>query len=314
MQTQAPSQQLPMMAGGGPPSVPPASGDDADQEWSGVGCCCSCVNSGTVAAIQSFGNYVGYKNPGIFTYIPVMHSYTTVNLKVQQMVVNTDCKTKDNVTLRVSTAVQFQIDKHRLKQAVFETQDAQSQIVTAVNNTVRSYVPDLDLDATYLNKEDLKQNIVSSVTKQMGAIGYTIIGCLITDLRPDRNVLASMNQINASKRQREAAIEQGEAQKVLLVKAADAEAESKFLSGQGMARMRVEMAKGFKQSMDAMAAGGLAPQEAMNMMITTQYVDMLKDFATNPNKSAIMVPAGSGAKDVEAQVRDGFVSAAKLGQ
>merc|ERR1712151_1185388 len=144
--------------------------------------------------------------------------------------------------------------------------------------------------------------------------GYKIMNVLITDIRPDRRVLQSMNQINASKRQREAALEQGEAQKVLRVKAAEADAESKYLSGQGMARMRVEMAKGFKQSMDKMSEGGLTPQQAMNMMITTQYVDTLKDFATNPNKVAVAMPAEDPNKDMESKVRDGFVSASKLSQ
>lgn len=236
-----------------------------------------------------------------------------MDLRVKQIVVNTDCKTKDNVTLSVSTAVQFKIDKRRLSQAVFQVTDPIGQIVTAVNNVVRSNVPDLDLDHAYSQKDELCEKIVNSVTKQMGAIGFVITNALIVDLRPDRTVLASMNQINASKRHREAAIEQGEAQKVLQVKAAEADAESKFLSGQGSARMRVEMAKGFKQSMEAMEAGGLSPKEAMNMMITTQYVDTLKDFATNPSKAAMMVPqVGIGAKDLESQVRDGFLVANKL--
>merc|ERR1712060_266663 len=119
---------------------------------------------------------------------------------------------------------------------------------------------------------------------------------MITDLRPDRTVLQSMNAINASQRQRQASVEQGEAQKVLLVKKAEAEAESKYLSGQGLSRMRIEIAKGFKQSIDAMSDGGLDAKESMNMMITTQYVDMLKDFATNPNKTAIMVPSSGATK------------------
>merc|ERR1712003_240328 len=103
------------------------------------------------------------------------------------------------------------------------------------------------------------------------------------------------------------------AQKLLQVKAAEADAESKYLSGQGMARMRVEMAKGFKQSMDAMSAGGLSAQEAMSMIITAQYVETLKDFASNPNKTAVMMPLDDPNKDVESQVRDGFVAATKLG-
>merc|ERR1712060_469496 len=170
-----------------------------------------------------------------------------------------------------------------------------------------------DLDDAYSNKQALSKSILSTVASDMAAKGYQIMNCLITDIRPDGRVLQSMNQINASKRQREAALEQGEAQKVLQVKAAEADAESKYLSGQGMARMRVEMAKGFKQSMDAMSAGGLSPQEAMNMIITTQYVEILKDFASNPNKAAVMMPLDAPNKDMESKVRDGFVAASKLG-
>jgi len=136
---------------------------------------------------------------------------------------------------------------------------------------------------------------------------------LLTDLRPERSVLDAMNAINASRRQRQAAMEQGEAQKVLSVKSAEADAESKFLSGQGIARMRKAMADGFRDSMQSMAQGGLSPQDAMHMMITTQYIDTLKDYANSPNSSAIMVPHGPGVvKDIESQVRDGFVSSSHL--
>merc|ERR1719277_1862754 len=230
-----------------------------------------------------------------------------------QHIVRTDCKTKDSVQLSVDTAVQYKVDKQRIQMAVFKTGDPRGLIDASVQNIVRSAVTNFDLDETYSNKTALGQAISTSVTSDMSSKGYKIMNCLVTDIRPDQRVLASMNQINASKRQREAALEQGEAQKLLQVKAAEADAESKYLSGQGMARMRVEMAKGFKQSMDAMAAGGLTPQEAMNMMITTQYVDTLKDFATNPAKTAVMMPLDDPNKDMESKVRDGFVSASKLG-
>eukprot|EP00928_Gymnodinium_smaydae_P033976 TRINITY_DN24188_c1_g2_i2.p3 TRINITY_DN24188_c1_g2~~TRINITY_DN24188_c1_g2_i2.p3 ORF type:complete len:135 (-),score=47.46 TRINITY_DN24188_c1_g2_i2:15-419(-) len=120
-----------------------------------------------------------------------------------------------------------------------------------------------------------------------------------------------MNAINAARRNREAAAETAEAQKILAVKAAEADAEAKFLSGQGVARMRLAMAEGFQQSMQTMSSGGLTPQESMHMMVTTQYLDTLKDFANNPNSSSIMVPHGPGAvRDIERQVADGFAGAA----
>merc|ERR1711920_828231 len=211
-------------------------------------------------------------------------------------------------------AVQFKVDKNRIQNAVFKTGDPRGLIDASVQNVVRSAMTGFDLDDAYSNKQALGKAILSTVASDMDPKGYKIINCLITDIRPDQRVLNSMNQINASKRQREAALEQGEAQKLLQVKAAEADAESKYLSGQGMARMRVEMAKGFKQSMDKMSEGGLTPQQAMNMMITTQYVDTLKDFATNPSKTAVMMPCDDPDKDMESKVRDGFVSASKLSQ
>merc|ERR1740121_1735624 len=200
-----------------------------------------------------------------------------------------------------------------IEEAFFLVEQPEEQIRTGVNNIVRSELPDLDLDDAYENKDALRGKILDKIKPQMTDVGYMIRDVMITDLRPDRTVLASMNQINASVRQRQASVEQGEGQKVLLVKKAEAEAESKFLSGQGLSRMRLEIAKGFKQSMDAMSEGGLSAKESMNMMITTQYVDMLKDFATNPNKSAVIMPLDDPDKDMEAKVRDGFVSAARLG-
>merc|ERR1712039_781969 len=151
--------------------------------------------------------------------------------------------------------------------------------------------------------------IVNSVRNAMGPFGYLITNVLVTDLSPDKALLQAMNAQLAARRQREAAVEQAEAQKTLQVKAAEADAEAKFLAGQGMARMCAAIAEGFKDSMISMADGGLSSQEAMHMMITTQYLDTLKDFVNNPNHSSIMVPHGPGAvKDIEAQVRDGFIS------
>merc|ERR1712032_1511071 len=170
-----------------------------------------------------------------------------------------------------------------------------------------------DLDQAYSNKESLCKDIHFELSKSMSRHGYLIQNALVTDLRPDPSVLAAMNAINASKRQRAAATEQAEAQKILKVKEAEAEAEAKFLSGQGIARMRKAMAEGVKESMESMTEAGLSTQDAMQMMITTQYIDTLKDFAANPKASAIMVPSGPGSGgDVRSQITESFMNANKL--
>eukprot|EP00931_Biecheleriopsis_adriatica_P003814 TRINITY_DN105572_c0_g1_i1.p1 TRINITY_DN105572_c0_g1~~TRINITY_DN105572_c0_g1_i1.p1 ORF type:complete len:330 (+),score=86.11 TRINITY_DN105572_c0_g1_i1:41-1030(+) len=295
--------------------------DESDESDSGEnaeaflvpGLCCQTVDSGTVAVAQRCGKYVGYVEPGLVCYCWPLYTLQTVSLKVLQLDCSTECKTKDNVTLRVDTAIVYRINKTNIKAAVFEVQDAEAQMQAAVDHIVRAELPTLDLDDAYANKDTLCREILESLQQSMGRYGYTIVNAMVKDLAPDGMVLQAMNAINASKRQREAAAEQAEAQKILQVKAAEADAEAKYLAGVGIARMRKAMADGVKESMATMSAAGLSPQDAMHMMITTQYIDTMKDFATNPANTAIMVPSGAGAaREIEEQVRTGMLSANTL--
>lgn len=289
---------------------------EKDEEYGAlnlVGCCCNIVPSGSVGTVLRFGKYVGYQEPGLMCCCWPIYSISSVSLAVRQMASNSTCKTKDNVTMNVKTCVVYRIEKSKLKAAVFDIHNPEVQISANVDDVLRSTLPTMDLDEAYGAKERVCDSILQSVRKSMAPYGYQIINVLITDLSPEASVLQAMNAINAARRQREAAVEQGEAQRILQVKAAEADAEAKFLSGQGVARMRKAVADGFKESMESMSQGGLSSQEAMHMMITTQYLDTLKDFANNPNAKSIMVPHGPGAvKDIEAQVRDGFMSSAMM--
>lgn len=296
---------------------PEESGDESDGEQGEAfllpGPCCMTVDSGSVAVAQRCGKYIGYVEPGLVCYLWPLYTLSVKSLKVIQLDCSTDCKTKDNVTLRIDTAIVYRINKSNIKAAVFEIEDPEAQMQAAVDNIVRAELPSMDLDDAYANKDTLCREILESLQQSMNPYGYTIVNAMVKDLAPDHTVLQAMNAINASKRQRQAAAEQAEAQKIIQVKAAEADAEAKYLAGVGLARMRKAMADGVKESMSAMGQAGLSAQDAMHMMITTQYIDTLKDFANNPNNTAIMVPSGPGApRDVEEQIRAGMLSANSL--
>jgi len=278
------------------------------------GICISVINSGNVGVVQRLGRYIGYQDPGCIPYCPLLDTVQVVSVMVKLLSCTTDCKTRDNVTVRVSSAITYKVDKKTLKAAVFDIDNPEMQMQAYVDNVIRTLLPGLDLDEAYSNKDTLCKEILSELQKSMRPFGHLIINALVTDLSPNSEVLMAMNAINAAKRQREAATETAEAQKVLQVKAAEADAEAKFLAGSGISRMRQAMAQGVKESMQSMVTAGLSPQDAMHMMVTTQYIDTLKDFATNPNATAIMVPSGAGgARSVEDQVRSGFLTANALG-
>jgi len=246
-------------------------------------------------------------------YCPMIDTISTVSLRVSQLTCSTDCKTLDNVTLRVQTAITYKIDKKKLRQAVFEIDSPEQQMRSYTDNIVRSALPSMELDQAYSNKDTLCHAIHQDLGRSMARYGYIILNALVTDLSPDPSVLQAMNAINSARRQRVAAQEKAEAEKIMKVKEAEADAEAKFLSGQGVARMRKAMADGVKESMESMTSAGLTHQDAMQLMITTQYIDTLKEFATNPSNSSIMVPSGANAPgDLQSQIREGFVTANRL--
>lgn len=231
---------------------------------------------------------------------------TPVSLAMQQLMCQSDCKTKDNVTLTVKTAIQYKVEKQEVKVALFDVANPREQIQACVDDVLRSTLPTLDLDEAYSAKEVMVASILASVKASMQPFGFQISNVLVTDLQPEKSVLDAMNQINAQRRLREAAVERAEADKIVLIKKSEADAESKYLSGMGLARMRTAIADGCKDYIDAMSSEDTPAHDVVNMMLTTQYLDTLNGFADGRHKT-VLIPQVSGPKDIESQIRDGIM-------
>jgi regulator of protease activity HflC (stomatin/prohibitin superfamily) len=227
--------------------------------------------------------------------------------RVQQLDVQTDTKTKDNVTVSLKIAVQYRVinelvrddpppaakagepapdmferenpdecTKHGVWRAYYRLTDIQRQLTPYVEDVVRSTVPRKTLDEAYEAKEEVAVAVKTALSHEMKRYGYEIVNALVTDLQPDARVLQAMNQIESQRRMRMAAQEKAEAEKILVVKAAEADAESKFLSGQGVARQRKAIVEGLKDSVLEFNEGvrGTSPADVMQLMMVTQYLDM----------------------------------------
>eukprot|EP00286_Rhodomonas_abbreviata_P005593 CAMPEP_0181338556 /NCGR_PEP_ID=MMETSP1101-20121128/28702_1 /TAXON_ID=46948 /ORGANISM="Rhodomonas abbreviata, Strain Caron Lab Isolate" /LENGTH=251 /DNA_ID=CAMNT_0023449299 /DNA_START=167 /DNA_END=922 /DNA_ORIENTATION=- len=235
---------------------------------------------------------------------------TPVSIKVKQITNETKTKTKDNVTLKVNTAVQYKVDESRVNDFYFSLDEPERQIEAYCDDCVRSQLPALTLDEAFESKEKLADEIKNRISASMSKFGLVVERALVTDMLPDESVLRAMNEINASRRQREAAIEKAEAEKLLAVKQAEADAEAKHLSGKGTAAMRQAITDGFRGSIETMHDScGLEPAQVVHMMLVNQYLDVLKDFAQS-GRATMVVPHGpSAVGDIEAQIRNGFMQA-----
>lgn len=249
------------------------------------------VKQQTNAIVERFGKFNSIRKSGLQFKIPYIDKIAgRVSLKVQQLDVLVETKTKDNVFVKLKVSVQYKILENAVYEAFYKLDNSTEQITSYVFDTVRAEVPKIKLDDVFERKDNIAIAIKSELEDAMKEYGYGIIKALVTDIDPDQQVKAAMNQINASERKKIAAEFEGEAERVRIVAKAKAEAESKRLQGQGIADQRREIAQGLEESVEILNKVGINSQEASALIVVTQHYDTLQSMGENVNSNLILLP------------------------
>ncbi|MBI3135959.1 MAG: SPFH domain-containing protein [Bacteroidetes bacterium] len=276
------------------------------------------VNEKTVYVIQRLGKFQKMSNAGLGFIIPFIDKKSGVmNLRVQQLDVDVETKTRDDVFVHLRVSVQFQVMPDKLWEAHYALDNARHQIASYIFDDVRAEVPKMELDDVFAKKEDIATAVRQNLADSMDDYGYLIVKALITDIDPDARVKDSMNRINAAKRDKEATMEESEGAKIRVIKAAEADAESKRLSGEGIAAQRREIIRGFKESVEDFqkTLKGVSHEEIMHFVLLTQYFDTLNHIGSNGKNTSILIPhSPSAMKDFQEQILQGTLVGNKLSE
>lgn len=271
------------------------------------------VNQQTAAIVERFGRFNKISSAGLNFKIPLIDRIAgRISLRVRQLDVRVETKTKDNVFVFVIVSVQYYVIPAKITDAFYKLQNTEAQITSYVYDVVRARVPSITLDNVFETKDDIAQAVKTELEQIMDDFGYGIVKTLVTDIDPDANVKTSMNKINAAQRLRVAAVEEAEADKIRVVKAAEAEAESKALQGKGIADQRTAIVKGLEESVTQFRdnVSGASAQDVMNLVLMTQYFDTLKDVGLSSNSNTILIPhSPSGMNDISDQLRNAMITA-----
>ena len=271
------------------------------------------VEQRTTAIVQRFGKFLREAGPGIQIKVPYVDRVVgRVNLRVQQLDVEIETKTEDNVFVRMVVAVQYFVLPEKAYDAFYKLEDANRQITSFVFDVVRAQVPKIKLDDVFEKKDDIANIVKSELAQVMEGFGYGILKALVTDIDPDAKVKESMNEINAAQRMRVAATERGEADRILKVKAAEGEAQSKALQGRGIADQRQAIVAGLRDSVDEFrkSVPGTTAKDVMNLVLMTQYFDMLKEIGASSRSNAILIPHSPGnLTSLTEQMRNAMIEA-----
>ena len=270
------------------------------------------VKQQTRAIIERFGRYVRTARPGLRMKIPFIDRIVQrVSLRVQQLIVEVDTKTKDNVFVKIYVAIQYRVVEGSEADSYYKLQDHVEQIRSYVLDVVRAKVPRMDLDEVFEKKDDVGVAVKSELDASMKTYGFEIPNALVTDVDPDEKVKGAMNEIQAQQRLQVAANAKGEANKILVVKNAEAEAESKRLQGEGIAKQRRAIIDGLRDSIDAFKEkiDGVSAGDVLNLVLLTQYFDTMKDIGVSAGSKVILIPhSPGGMADISTELRNAIMT------
>lgn len=273
------------------------------------------VRTAEVAVITRFGKFLRVAEPGLNWKRPFFDSVAgTVSLRVNQITLTMETKTKDNVFVTIPISVQNRVRPEKVYDAYYKLSDPVAQIKSYVEQVILGHVPGMTLDEVFATQSSIAAAVKQELDADMALFGYEIVNVLVTDIVPDAKVKSAMNDINAAQREQVAANARGEAEKILVVKKAEAEAESKALQGQGIANQRKAIIEGLQVSIEQFqkVVEGASAKEVMQLVMVTQYFDTLKSIGESDKTNTLFLThSPASVKDVSDQILQAMVAAEK---
>lgn len=272
------------------------------------------VKQQSAAILERFGKFHSIRQPGLNFKVPIVDQVVhRMNLRILQLDVLVETKTKDNVFVEMKISVQFQVLLDSVYDAYYKLQNPHEQITAYIFDVVRAEVPKMKLDDVFERKDDIAVAIKGELQEAMQSYGYDIVKALVTDINPDSDVKHAMNRINAAERAKLAAEYEGEADRIKIVAKARAEAESKKLQGEGIANQRREIAKGLEESVKMLNNVNINSKEASALIVVTQHYDTLQAIGSSNKSNLILLPnTPNAASDLMTNTLSAFVAASQI--
>ena len=268
--------------------------------------------------IERLGKFHKVSKAGLHLKIPLIDSISgNLNLRVRELPVEVETKTKDDVFVRIVVSVQFFViaSEDGIKASFYELNNPEQQIQSYVFDSFRSEVPLMELDDVFAQKEKIAIAIKNELSETMKRFGFDFIKALVTDIDPDAKVKHSMNEINAAKRMKEAAKEEAAGAKIRVVAAAEADAESKRLSGEGIAMQRIAIANGLKESVQEVKQAmesDVTSKEVMNMLFLTQHYETIAKLGEHNSSTIFMPYSPNNVADLQLQIQSSLIAVEEL--
>lgn len=257
------------------------------------------VEQQTAQIVETFGKFSRILHPGLNVIIPIIQRVrTTVYLFGQNLDFTIVAITSDKVTITLDTTLVYHVQADKVAESYYSLANPVAVMKTTVENSIRSYVANQTHEEILQKRDEMTQYLVEHLKGKFESWGREIDAFQVKDVVLPNEITNAMSKVIASKRLQEAANYEAEANKIIKVKAAEADRESRKLSGLGVAEEREAIVNGLKLSIENMkqATGG-ETQSVMNVVLMTQYMDMLKAVGSTQNTKVVFMNSNPGSMD-----------------
>ncbi len=206
---------------------------------------------------------------------------------------------RDNVMVNVDSVVYWQItDPTR---ATYEVNDLVGSLVQLTFTGMRSVIGKLDLDHTLSSRDQINNELRMILDEATDKWGVKVTRVDIKNITPPEDVRITMEKQMTAERNRRALVLQAEGDKQAAIARAEGEKQAAITRAEGQKQGAILEAEGAAQarltsstaeaSAIAQIAGAIGDRgQTAQYLITSRYVDSLRDMARTQNSKVIFMP------------------------
>lgn len=254
------------------------------------------VKPNTVRAKEVFGKYTWVLRQWFNIVIPFVTTTIKQDLFRKNFPVEVEWITQDNVTAYIGLNVIYYVNDEEdstvtgnIYKSIYNIDDPKTMMRATIDEQLRAMMVTFTHKNIFAKREEIGEAIEERLREKLSTFGYKLDSIQVRDVKLDSNVMSAMNKIIETEKFKEAALNEAEAKKIMQVKEAEAEKESKILLWEGMAGQRMKIAEWFKESVDLIKQtdDSLNAEKVLQFLLDSSRIETLGSIWSQDNSKLI---------------------------
>jgi len=254
------------------------------------------VSPNTVRTVEFFGKYNRTLRAGLNFIIPIVETTKTQVLYRRNFPVEVEWVTQDNVTAYIGLNVIYYVNDDwvntrdwNIFKSIYEIDDPRTMMRATIDEQLRAMIVSFTHKNIFEKREEIWQAIEVRLREKLSTFGFTLDSIQVRDVKLEWSVMSAMNKIVETEKFKEAALNEAEAKKIMQVKEAEAEKESKILLWEWMAGQRMKIAEWFKESVDLikMTDDSLNAEKVLQFLLDSSRIETLWSIGSQDNTKLV---------------------------